>query len=578
MTQQMWAQALRWLSSRRPGVQRWVRQRLVYALVVALIASLLPWTPPPLTPIVRRAMSAAPQSAQWMAPLALGITGWADRAMASLGSVPVYAGDNITLTLSKRDDGLSLTPQLPVGPDPLIPGSSLIYYIEVTNSGSITATVHLTETLPEGLTCADAWRVPGYDGGADWYLASCSGRQVRLYTLDEINSAFFDGLGPGRSAVLYVVADVQWPLEDGYVLANATTSYEASASQEPAYTYSGSTEVTTTVHAPRLAIGKTVSPQQAWIGEEITYTLVVSNSGHYALTAPFTLTVVDPLPAGSSLVRYTSFPGTADIAASASAITWTVPFTSGGNADLVPGETLTATLVVAASQPFTHASYLTNTGYSVSILPTDLTTPALVTGEDVSVQVHSHPSLTITKAGPAAPVYVSEDWTYWITVTNASDAMGNAVGLVITDTVPVNAVLQSAALGLAQSAEYDCMVAGCVVTWTYPSTYSLPWGESTAVSFTVRAAPGVISGTVVTNALYGATASNADHAANGAPITTWLWGDSHLQAAKAAQPTLVTAAADSSDMITFTIGVTNQNDASHRAPSRSGRLRRCGGP
>jgi uncharacterized repeat protein (TIGR01451 family) len=174
--------------------------------------------------------------------------------------------------------------------------------------------------------------------------------------------------------------------------------------------------------------------------------------------------------------------------------------------------------------------------------------------------------LTITKSGPSAPVTIGQDWTYWITVTNAAGAQGNAVDLVITDTVPENTVLQSAFYDVAGTTVVsDGTAAGSVITWTLPASYSLFWDQSTSVSFTVGVAGVVVSGTVVTNTNYGLTASNALAPVSGIPVTTTLWGISHLYALKEADPTLITAANDASDVITFTITVTNLSDAAANA-------------
>ncbi len=536
-----------------------LRRRLPWALVYALLFSLLPWTPPNVTPAVERAFSNAP-TARWAAPLALSVSGWADRSLSALRLGPVYAGTNITLTLSKRDDGDSLGWSPGVGPDPVIPGATFVYYIQVTNTGSVSATVYISEELPSGLECGGSpGAVPGYEGGTNtsWF-GSCADGIAQLFTGDAIAppiGPIGEGLPAGASAVLYILATVSSPLPDGAVITNTRDSYGAYATQEPAYNYTGTNAVTTTVYAPRLVISKTASPDPVEAGDELTFTVVVANGGSYTLTAPFTLTVVDNLDAATNYVRHTLFPGPGSAVVGTAAITWTVPVTS----DMLPGDSLTATLVLTVDVPFTHTWPITNAIYSVSITPTGRVTPPTAYGEPVPVIVHSHPSLTITKESIPQAVYANQSWSYRITVTNAPDAQGDAVGLIITERVPISTVLESVSYEIAGTTVVSEGTApGSLVTWTLPADYALFWGHSTCVTLTVRAASSVVvSGTVVTNTSYGVTAANSLLAVNGEPVTTTLWGAPRLYAIKEVTPTVITAANGESDVVTFTITVTN---------------------
>jgi uncharacterized repeat protein (TIGR01451 family) len=560
------------LSRTKSSLATWVRRvrsdlrrKVACALIYALLFTFLPWTPPELTRTVERALQDAPASVQRLAPLALTITGWADEKLSALAPAPVYAGTNITMVVSKRDDGDDLGES--VGPDPVAFGETLVYYVEITNTGSVSATVVFSDVLPSELECAGTpGAVVGYEGGLDTVWGGrCSNGVAVAYTSDILPPPVREGEGlpAGGHAVLYVETTLRDLLPDGYVFTNTRSSYVAYATQEMTYTYPGRNDVTTTVRAPRLAIAKTAWPDPVEAGSEVTFTLAVSNSGRYALTFPFTLTIVDRFPPETSYVRHTDFPDTTGTDVGTSVITWTIPFTSGGNADLVPGEMLTATLVVTVDVPFTHTYHVTNATYSVSIVPTDIVTPTSASGPTVDIEVSSHPALTITKGDAPDPVYASQDWTYWITVTNAADAQGNAVGLVITDRVPISTVLRSVSYEVAGTTVVsDGTAAGSTITWTLPAAYSLSWNESTHVSFTVGSATSVvISPTVITNAVYGAMADNALAGVSGDPITTTLWGAPHLQAQKSVQPSAIAATSDSSDVVTFTITVTNLDSA-----------------
>jgi uncharacterized repeat protein (TIGR01451 family) len=338
-----------------------LKRRLVWALIYALVLSFLPWTPPSLTSAAERAFQDAPASVMWAAPLALSVTGWTDEALSAVGLTPVYASENITLTMFKRDDGDALGYPLGVGPDPVHPGEAFLYYIHVTNTGTITATVMVTEFLPAGLTCGgNPGAVPGYEGGPNTNWGGyCADGVAAIFTLDYIGVPNA-GLPAGRNSVLSILAIVQETLPNGYVFTNTANSYLVHDKADPSDIYTGTNDVTTTVSAAELMILKSATPDPVKAGEQVTFTLAISNSGSYTLTAPFTLTVVDNLPMGTNYVTQTPFPNTTQVVDTGAAVTWTVPFTSGGNADLAPGEILTASLVVTVDVPFTHTYPVTN--------------------------------------------------------------------------------------------------------------------------------------------------------------------------------------------------------------------------
>ncbi|MBN1937855.1 MAG: Ig-like domain-containing protein [Anaerolineae bacterium] len=385
------------------------RRQLAWVLVWALVFSFFPWTPSALSPAVQRAFDRAPEAVQWAAPLALSITGWADKALSAIGPLSVYAGDSITLTLSKRDDGPNVG-AIPVGPDPVQIGDVLVYYVHITNTGVTTATVFFTDVLPFELHCLGAGVTP-QNGGAGWFGACASGNTVVMRTLDSLGLG--SGLGPGRNAVLYVQAQVLSGLTDGHIFTNAGSSYSAHATQEPQYVYSGLNDVNTTVRAPQLAITKTVSSDLVGVGDLLTYVITYSNPGSVNATGIVITDLLDlnvsydsatPAPdaVGSSLV----WNSLGDLAAGASGqITLYVRVNAG-----VPGETILGNSV----------SIGCDQGISASDGPVTATVKAR--------------TLRVTKSAFPAPVRAGERITYTLVFTNESLVATPSV--YITDTLP----------------------------------------------------------------------------------------------------------------------------------------------
>lgn len=394
-------------TNRRARVALW--RQLSWAVIWALVFSFFPWSPPALTPWVQRAFEGAPESAQWAAPLALSITGWADQALSAVGPRPVHAGDSITLTLSKRDDGPNVGP-IPVGPDPVQAGDVLVYYVHITNTGATTATVFFTDVLPSELSCLGAGVTP-QNGGAGWFGACAGGNTVVMRTLDSLGLG--QGLGPGRSAVLYIQAQVLGGLEDGHIFTNTQSAYSAHAAQEPQYVYSGLNDVATTVRAPALAITKTVAPTQVGAGDLLTYVITYSNPGSIAATG---LVITDLLDLN---VSYDSATPTPDV--TGSTLIWN---TLG---DLAPGASGQIVLRVRVNDGVISGTVLNNSvivGCDQGVSASDGPVAATVQGR----------TLRVSKSVDPLAVRAGERLTYTLVFTN--DSLVATSSVYVTDTLP----------------------------------------------------------------------------------------------------------------------------------------------
>ncbi|MBN1580645.1 MAG: Ig-like domain-containing protein, partial [Anaerolineae bacterium] len=401
------------IRGRARDARTWLKHRILVALVWALLFSLVPWAPPSFAPAVDQAFENAPQAVRWAEPLALGITGWTDQALSLLmGPTPVYAGTNITLTLSKRDDGPDVGTRS-AGPDPVGVGETVLYFIHITNTGSITATVFLTEILPSELSYEGSG-VTSQNGGALWFDGPLAGNTGALFfTGDFVGTG--SGLGPGKSAVLWIEARVQQGLTNGYIITNDQYDYYAVATQEPGFVYDGLNDVDTTVRSPQLSIAKTADPITVGVGALLTYTIVYTNNGAVGATG---IVVTDTLDPDVTYVSATPLPDTIG-----PVIVWDTAL-----GDLAPGASGQIELVVRVGSDLNNNDILVNQaeiGCDQNIYAS--------TG-DVETVVKAL-TVRVSKSATPPTVRAGERITYTIVFTNDSDIPITSK-VYITDTLP----------------------------------------------------------------------------------------------------------------------------------------------
>jgi len=423
--------------------------------------------------------------------------------------------DSTTLAIAKSDS-----------PDPVAQGAELTYTIVVTNTGSVTATkVIVTDTTPAGTTFASAAVPDG--GGATWFHGGLSPGQTGTYiwfTSDFIGIG--GGLPAGRRAVLQFVVRPTVPTPDGTVLHND----QYSASAQNADPVAGA-DVTTTVSAPVFALGKVAATDPITAGARLTYTVFLTNTGHLTTTGPYT--IAETLPANT---QYAASVPPASVGGST--LTWVLsdPITPGGAAQV--------TFAVTVTAPLTDGTPIVNTDYlasSAEVTPT-------ASGAPVTVTVRSWPTLSLTKTDSPDPAPAGGLVTYTLTVANNAGAIGPALGLVVTDTLPAYVQFQNCSDSCTHSAG--------TVTWTLGT---LGVGQSRNLTLVGRVYSPLPNGTVVTNQA-GATATNAL-----APVdiseTTTVSSAPAFTVTKTVYPTAVVAGT----VVTYTIIVTNTGNET--APS-----------
>lgn len=218
------------------------------------------------------------------------------------------------------------------------PGSNLTYTIEVTNiAGPSDATnVQLTDTLPAG--------VQFVSGSLNGQAATANGNQVTFPAIT---------LSPGSSST----ANLTVAIDDA---ASGTLTNTIDVTSDPGDVPGNNSSSVNTLLVPdvNLTVEKTVSSDSAQRGDQLTYTITVTNEG---TSAAADVTASDLLPAGVDFVS-----GSAPDGTPLTANGQDVPVTIG---DLAGDESATFTIVAAVNET---ASGTLQNSVSVATATTEL--------------------------------------------------------------------------------------------------------------------------------------------------------------------------------------------------------------
>jgi uncharacterized repeat protein (TIGR01451 family) len=249
--------------------------------------------------------------------------------------------------------------------DPVVAGYNLDYELQVTNNGPLDATdVTLIDVLPTGV------RFVGFLPGT----LPCT-EEGGTVTCD------LGTLTSGASETVWLVVHVY-----SSTVGTITNTASVTATEpDPDPSNNTATEDTTVTSEADLAITKTDWPDPVVAGENLTYTLLVTNTGNVDLHA----TVTDILP---------------DHVAPTGTRTWTPVITA-------PGGVWTRTVVVTVEMGY--AGTLTNV--------VKVTTDEGATGIYTETSTSLTPAINVIKKASVDTAHVGETITYTYTVTNTGD-------------------------------------------------------------------------------------------------------------------------------------------------------------
>ena len=167
------------------------------------------------------------------------------------------------------------------------PGGSVTYTIVASNAGPSAVTgATVADTFPAALTCT--WTCVGAGGGT--CTAAGSGNINNTVNL------------PVGGSVTYTASCTIAPGATGSLANTATVSAPAGVT-DPNLANNTATDTDTLAGSANLAVTKTASPDPVIAGQNVTYTITVTNSGPSPAAS---VALSDPLPASATFVSLTS--------------------------------------------------------------------------------------------------------------------------------------------------------------------------------------------------------------------------------------------------------------------------------
>lgn len=317
-----------------------------------------------------------------------------------------------------------------VGAGPFRAGEQVTYTLTITNIGPSDADdVHVADALPPGLTGVSASGPVG-DG---WTCAAGPS------TVGCDRASF----PAGTSSVITVVAEVEPTVLDGTSLTNAVTV--GSSTTDPVTSNNTDDATITVVAEADLAITKTHPSGTVSAGQQVVFTIGVTNDGPSDAQAP--IEVTDTLPTGLTYVS-SSGPWTCTPDGAATTVVCDLDDVT----VLAAGDKAPDLLLTVAVDPTVDAGTYTNTA-RVESGTTDPTLGNNTATDPVTVDTAAN--LSVTKAH-AGPVRIGDDLTFTVGVHN--DGPSEARDVVLRDPLPTGLTYVS-----ATGTDWTCLQLGPLV-------------------------------------------------------------------------------------------------------------------
>lgn len=309
-------------------------------------------------------------------------------------------------------------------PNPVLAGNNITYTVTVTNNGPGTSsTVAFTEAVPTNTTFVS---VTASSGTGGW---TCSGASI---------SCTIPTFASGASTTFTVVVTVGAGTASGTVITDTANVSAATTDPNPSNNVATVTTVVATAGQADLGVTKTGTPNPVLAGNNITYTITVTNNGP-ATSSNVTLT--DTLPANTTVVSISAPAG------------WTCPAASGGtqtctNASVAANTTATFTLILKVMAGTAPGTGITNSASIASSTTTDPNSANNTASSTSTVASPSQADVAILKTASPEPVDQGTNLTYTLQVTNNGPAV--AQGVTVTDVLPAQVTYTSVSVPASQ--------------------------------------------------------------------------------------------------------------------------------
>ncbi len=300
---------------------------------------------------------------------------------------PDTANNSASATETPQQADLALTKTVS-DPTPNV-GDQITFTVTLTNNGPDDATgVQVTDVLPTGLAIVSATPSQGtYD--------NLSG----LWTVGTIT--------PVTPQTLSILATVEGPD------AQTNTANVSDSDQFDPNTANNSASATESPQQADLALTKTVSDATPNVGDQITFTVTLTNNGPDDATG---VQVTDVLPTGLAIVSATPSQGTYDNLSGL----WTV-----GTVTPVTPQTLSILATVEGPDAQTNTA---------NVSDSDQFDPNTANNSASATETPQQADLALTKVVDNATPNVGDQITFTITLTN--NGPDDATGVQVTDVLP----------------------------------------------------------------------------------------------------------------------------------------------
>jgi len=312
-------------------------------------------------------------------------------------------------------------------PNPVVQGNNITYTVTVTNNGpSAASNVEFVEGLPANTTFVSV----GVASGTTGWSCYTNGIYCSIGTL-----------AVGASTTFTVVVKVGATVPAGTIITDTAQVSSTTTDPNPSNNYATvTTVVASSASQADLALTKVGTPNPVLAGNNITYTIVVTNNGPGTAS---TVVMTDTLPANTSVVSITP---------PATPTGWTCPPAAGGlqtcvNASLAASTTSTFTLVLKVTAGTAPGTVITNSA-TVSSATSDPTSTNNTASTTTNVASPTQADVSILKTASPEPVDQGTNLTYTLQVTNNGPAV--ATGVTVTDVLPSQVTYTSVSIPSAQ--------------------------------------------------------------------------------------------------------------------------------
>jgi uncharacterized repeat protein (TIGR01451 family) len=327
-------------------------------------------------------------------------------------------------------------------------GDTITYNVNITNNGlDPVNNVQLNDPTP---------------AGSAFVAGSVSVNGVPFPNLNPASGVAVGSLNPGASSLVSYRVTVTSVPPTAAIINQASVTFTSGVFSSSTF----SNSVTIPVFQPNIAVVKSASTANATLGDAVSYTLTVSNTGNYGAN----LTLTDVIPAGTVFV-----PNSVLINGLPSPLG---DPSTGIPAGVIPPGGTTAVVFTVDITSLPNPQQLVNQGTAAYnfTLPDGRTLSGSALSNTVTIPV-STPNLAIVKSTTTTATTVGDSITYSISITNNGiETVNNAV---FTDALPTGTTFVSGSV----------LVNGVTRPSVSPSTGvtlgSIAPGVSVIVAFTV---------------------------------------------------------------------------------------------